>query len=143
MNRERLIQLYEMMDGIPADQVSMSSWVSKVPFNQRTFPLDTNSDALVASHGCGAIACALGFAAQYPPFVDAGLSIDEVDVRLGPRFKNLRGYSAGAVFFDLSLDQADDLFRPVQISARAGGKDKAVFLKRLKTLLYQDPQPAI
>lgn len=67
-------------------------------------------------HSCGTIACALGSAALYPPFIKAGLKIRKLKLEMGGgwagnvMYKGYQGDWAGAKFFGISQDEAEDLF---------------------------------
>ena len=61
--------------------------------------------------GCGTVACALGSAAQYPPFMKEGLGFDEY--QYAPRFENIdSAILSGAAFFGISRDESAWLFTP-------------------------------
>lgn len=142
MNRERLHQLEEMIKGIPESQLKLLSWVW----------LSGGEFLYVNTHGCGSVACALGFAAQYPPFVEQGLHISMLLNSPIPTVNHsaspddgFYGYHAARVFFDLEGDQAVELFKPatttdyVEVGSQS---DKKVFLSRLRELLDPEVIPA-
>lgn len=109
MNRKRVQMLRNMMEGIPDDQVYLQSW-----YAQEGKP-------------CNTIACLLGWACIYPPFVRSGL-------KKSPHgFPILDGggafWQAGANFFDVSAD----VFNGRKRGER--GTDKQIALCRLDRLL--------
>lgn len=92
MNTERLIELHRMLSEVPEEYFDMGI------FGTRDFQ----------NLECGSAACALGWAAVHPPFVEQGLRyIDEV-----PVYGDFRNYYAGGVFFGLTRQQCMDLFNP-------------------------------
>lgn len=101
--QERLRELYSMMAGIPDERVDLSRWK------------------------CGALACAGGWACQYPPFIADGLMLKN-----GEPFFEDEGFALQA-FFGLTNNSAADLF-----DSRfefEGLPDRRVFLIRLRNLL--------
>lgn len=140
MNRERLFELRSMMEGIPDTQVDLQVWV-------RVGCTAEEGYLTVEKHQCGAIACALGFAAQYPPFVEQGLTLSKnlmepmisVDTEFGPDI--LRGFEAAVHFFGLNHVQARQLFCPFNRTRGELRSDKTVFLQRLDYLLNEGDLP--
>lgn len=101
MNMLRLALLRHMLlEELPVENFNMKTWLE------------------MGSNGCGTAACALGSAAVYSPFMALGLGTHESFGDSGiliPAVQEkhlLRGYLAGAKFFDISLFQSEKLFDP-------------------------------
>ena len=99
---------------------------------------------MVAEAGCGAIACALGFAAQHPDFVAEGLQLKHDSDGFEPscvrassvseRPVVVTGYVAAAEFFGLPYMDAFELFCDQGLGKELS--DKEQFLRRLRHLLH-------
>jgi hypothetical protein len=57
---------------------------------------------------CGTVACAMGWAATIPEFAEAGLKLDREYSY--PEFDYYAGFGAAAAFFEISYDDAVELF---------------------------------
>ena len=106
--QERLRELYSMMAGIPDELVDLSRWK------------------------CGTLACAGGWACQYPPFMVQGLTLYES----GPSFDGDEDYCALANFFGISYESAFSLFGAC--GTRSMLTDRRIFLIRLRNFLVDD-----
>jgi len=94
MNVKRMTMLYQMMDGIPAERVNLSLWRSRA----------TSDEELI--HGCGSLACTLGWACTYPPFKSMGLYF----AHGSPQYKCQQDFDAAALFFGITDMEALGLF---------------------------------
>ena len=129
MNTERLTLLYGLIDGLHESNINMIAWRTN-----GTNAVITDDELIEAakSHDCGTTACALGWAAAYPPFKTMGLSYRDREFYVGEQHFSGDGYEAAAVFFDICHGTALDLFGPVDSRERS---EKHVFLDRLRYLL--------
>lgn len=98
---ERLRELYALMQGIPDNRVNLFSW--------RTYG---TSDHEMLSHSCGALACAVGWACIYPPFMEQGLSWKGAPNLLGKG----AGWRAVSGFFQIHEYVAEVLFQAREAS---------------------------
>jgi hypothetical protein len=70
---ERVKTLYSVIAGVPNKYVNLDAFVDVRNVYIKDKP---NIEVTDIIHNCGTSACVGGWAAIYPPFVDAGLSID-------------------------------------------------------------------
>jgi hypothetical protein len=131
MDQERLIRLYQIIDGIPKTNVKLDYWVTE--------------DHYVSTHGCGSIACAFGFAAQHPDFISQGLRFDYE--LCSPAYHSSFSYKAASDFFDISYAEAWHLFSPVSYGLEryerivsSNLSEKEEFLLRLQLFLESFPE---
>ena len=61
---------------------------------------------------CKTVYCACGWAAQYKPFVEAGLKTEEGDLIYITKHGIWRNFQAASEFFDITLGAASYLFDP-------------------------------
>jgi hypothetical protein len=114
---KRLQRLREIVAAKEPDQVNMEQWK------------------------CGTTACALGWASLDPTFNKEGLNLELGPNYWGetawiPTYNGSTMYDAGARFFDLFLDEAQELFDPVtEDEWELYPSDKQAFLIRLDNLL--------
>lgn len=80
-----------------------------------------------APTGCGFAACALGSAALYPPFKEAGLRLR----LMAPQYGDACGSNAGAKFFGISYQEARDVFLPVFYTGIITAKDVSEKITKL------------
>lgn len=102
MNIERMQRWSSFLrNEVPPDQFDIRDWFSSL---RRKY--------VVAGpvSECGTIACALGWACAIPEFRAAGLLPSGNPFDPTPIFYSFRGNEAGARFFDLPMDVADDIF---------------------------------
>jgi len=99
MYLNRLITLYRMLDGIPDERVNLRYW---------RYDQDESDKHLL--HGCGSMACVIGWACAYPPFKALGLRYVEAGCCGHPEFHDEYGMAAAARFFDIREVQATHLF---------------------------------
>lgn len=112
---ERLRTLYAMLDGIPDSRVHLRTW------NRAEGSENVGSED--AMHSCGSVACILGWAAIYPPFVEQGLTMGNTPSGgAAPACGAALGFDAGAEFFGLNPAQSRALF--------AGGTHNDLFFGR-------------
>lgn len=145
---ERLRTLYSIMAGMPTRVVYMDSWrtmtvstgigrtgrVDNATLISRSVNDLVRHDMEEKPH-CGTAACALGWAAAYPEFKEAGFSVDQYG---SPMFEGAVDYYAGVLFFGLTYDEATTVFRSTMHDDIAKGiSQKAVFLNRLRALLLK------
>lgn len=82
---------------------------------------------------CGTVACALGSAALYPPFMKEGLGIAKTSYRATPVYNDKTGFDAGAEFFGIDLRESTYLFAPSRYKKdEPNSKDVA---RRVKILI--------
>lgn len=105
LEHERLRTLYSILAGIPFERLDLESFYSGT---------EKVADLLMAEHKCGTTACAAGWAAIYPEFVEQGLSSKAYcntvifeDLDWGGRYYD---FSAMARFFGLSYDESIAIF---------------------------------
>lgn len=139
---ERLGTLYAIMQGVPEHRVSLSIWRGENNW-------ETDRDLLKR---CGTKACAVGWACAYPPFKKLGLSYSrkhKSPVYKAPASKTKReGFVAVADFFDITLDQARQLFTSSSWIAKgnslsnldfvASASDKRRVLSRIRNLMLKE-----
>lgn len=97
---ERIRTLYAVLAGIPKEHTELSLWVRRRDWRQGP----TTAEGI--AHTCGSTACALGWAALYPPFNKLGLVFDEAV----PTFGEAQEFGAGRDFFCLTKDETHLLF---------------------------------
>lgn len=116
MNRERLTELHKLLLSIPEGKFNINFW-ARGKDGQGSF---TKEEAEAFSlEDCSTAACALGWAASHPPFMEQGLSLvtlheDERAYSLCPGFEGVDCYEAGAEFFGISYRQSEILFDPLE-----------------------------
>lgn len=111
---ERLRTLYGVLAGIPDKVIYLDAYCLIDGFEVKSSGRVTMEDIV---HTCGSTACALGWAAVYPPFVEAGLHLDKeaypvLDGSTHSEFDTLLGSEAGALFFGMSNEDAAAVFGP-------------------------------
>lgn len=102
MHVERLKTLYEMLDGIPEQKVKLAHWWTGQS-GVMPCPVDYTKDEL---EDCGTLACAVGWACLYPPFIEMGLKGDWAT----PTFGKEEDWDAVMRFFDLTMEESTELF---------------------------------
>jgi hypothetical protein len=101
MSRERLQHLITVLQGVPAEQFTLSTWRE-------------NRD-------CGTVACAIGWACLDPVFIEQGLTLVYEQSQYGgnaaafqPRLAGtedwLTGFDVASQFFDITLQESLNLF---------------------------------
>jgi hypothetical protein len=98
MNKTRLRELAKLLLKVPAREFDMEHWK------------------------CGTVACALGHAAQHPPFAAEGLTLEKnnwANDTWSPAFEDHHGFEAGALFFDITPRQSEYLFCPDDYQGKA------------------------
>ena len=113
---DRLRTLYAIMAGVPAKRVDMKNWRNS---------LRVSNEEMLAQ-GCGTAACAVGWACAYPEFNKQGLFWN--DNLWIPVYQGDGGWRAVERFFDLSMDEAKNLFQQLD----SGIKAKRGVLKRIR-----------
>lgn len=133
---ERLRSLYSMMAGLPSQLIYMPLWRSKTKGRAKSGGFVSDKSLINTGithlmndpeHKCGTAACALGWAAAYPEFKEAGLSTDQDG---WPKFDGQSGPAAGSQFFGIGYGEATSLF-----GSDYSNNQKGVFLARLRSLL--------
>lgn len=119
---ERLRTLYSILAGIPGDRINLDRFLQ----HKTGYVPETSEEAL---HDCGTIACAGGWAAIYPEFVEAGLRLDSGHLRFGYRW----GFFALAGFFEMGIDDAKKVFG----LGFPGNPHKRLALSRIRSYLLR------
>lgn len=87
MNKKRLQKLADHLRTVPPEKLNMDEW------------------------NCGSASCAVGHACSIPEFAAEGLSLElSFFGNLIPFFDGLENWAAVHDFFDLSEDEAQELF---------------------------------
>lgn len=135
----RLRKLADMLDGITDKaHFDMGHWATHDGEGQPHL----NSDG---SFGCGTSACALGYAAMHPAFRRAGLRLvankgwNADEQPFIPMVDALRAENAGAKFFGIDEEEADDLFLPGRYRYEHGDRKitPKMVAKRVRKLIRQ------
>lgn len=120
---ERLRELYAMMFGVPDERVDLKNWTSTGSFSVRS---------------CGTAACAVGWATEYPPFIEQGLRMGDGQ----PEFGRRTNWGAVHTFFGIGDEVGSYLFcvgsqwNPFALKCEGRGKsDKKQVLQRIRTVL--------
>lgn len=122
---ERMRTLYAMLAGIPMDAIDLYYWRDGY---------DQTDHALL--HNCDSIACAIGWACAYPPFVAEGLRWDNFFNT--PAYQSTTNWTAISDFFHLDV-------RPETIFGFDGVYDeivpahlhKQIVLRKIRKYLLQ------
>lgn len=132
-NFELLKDAYEIISGIPDDNLALNRWRTK----------DQGSS-------CGTIACAAGWLTLHPKFQALGLGVKhtEWDSGMGPwpSFQGKDRIDALAKLFRLDFDDAYGLFcerwktPTLALGLPENGSDKQVFLARVRKFLSKHGQ---
>jgi hypothetical protein len=82
----------------------------------RSFKITENNQFELRTWGvktkCGTVCCAIGLATQIPELRQQGLrTYRRYDNELCPAYKNVLGYGAVAIFFDIRYQEAEELFQ--------------------------------
>jgi len=154
---ERVRTLYSVMAGVPTPAVHLDFWRQEVGGRNVNRPSDLQLLAGSTQPECGALACGIGFACAYPPFMAKGLSWYHYQLagsggcpqfldKNGKRFTNfeaaskfffLSGKETFAMFaYSVSADSAVFADRDVNVFD-SPLSDKQHLLMRIRNYLYQ------
>ena len=129
---DRLEKLHAFLGTVKPKKFFFGSWATDQ--NDRYREPDLNV--------CGTTACALGWAASMPEFRKRGLKMhwDENWEEAYPMLKDkdgdvLTGEDAGAEFFGLSYDEAEELFIPDEEAGRNRDMPLPEYRKRLRKFI--------
>ena len=112
MNIQRLHRLIQIMEKVRDEKrpLYMGAWVMRQYDDWgglRPIP-----SLATPPEECGTASCALGWAARDHEFIKEGLSLSGVAPHyIGP-YHDYYGYTAGAKFFGITMDQSLHLFSP-------------------------------
>lgn len=120
MDAKRITELYDLVRGIPDELLDM--------------------DTFGELNDCGSPACMAGWAARHGPFAEAGLSPG--DRQTGSiAFGGRQRYGALAAFFEMSYEQAQEVFGPT-----GAARDDDAFIieiEELETVHYAEKALAL
>lgn len=119
-NFDLLKDAYAIIEGIPAENFYLNSW------------REWDEGAT-----CGTIACAAGWLPLHPDFQARGLTYGKSVFGMQIKFRDREHMAALAAFFDISCDDAEELF-----GASCDYKilHKEIFLKRVRDFLEKHGQ---
>jgi hypothetical protein len=120
-NFELLKDAYEIIDGIPAENIDLDNWRAR----------DNGMN-------CGTVACTIGWLTLHPKFQALGLRYDGAQpgydmIAVGDE----RGYAALEKLFGINSTIAWALFRPAHTTKRS---HKKIALKRIRDFLARHGQ---
>ncbi len=135
MKRNRLILAYQVIGGIPDDQLKLSDIVANKGKTDNGLDAST-----VSPHNCGTIACGFGWLAMHPQFNKWGMALtaDGSPTRPGQTHGWIDYDRIGSKVFGISYGDSCDLFKPrteYEAEDFRGLTDKELWLKRCKSLL--------
>lgn len=135
---ERLVFLADALDadadnkkGIKFD---LGSWMRDSGGPGRSF---LTQDSRERKLDCGTAACAVGLACLLPEFQAEGLSAswNKGYSAIIPEYGSARGYMAAALFFGISVHQAEQLFAGCNYSVKVGAVAERAVASRIRQYL--------